>query len=128
MAWPLVKLAFASASNVLEKRVHSLSAPKSSVKLAGRLNRPVRSARQLRPWALTHVMRFGVFLVMALLITRLPRDLFKLSAYPVYGILVVLLVGAAVFADAADAVATAICQLWRGEGQRRLARAVAAAR
>ncbi|HMT48127.1 MAG TPA: rod shape-determining protein RodA [Novosphingobium sp.] len=46
----------------------------------------------LRPWALTHVMRFGVFLVMALLITRLPRDLFKLSAYPVYGILVVLLV------------------------------------
>lgn len=31
-------------------------------------------------------------------------------------------------ADAADAVAIAICQLWRGEGQRRLARAVAAAR
>ncbi len=30
-------------------------------------------------------------------------------------------------ADAADAVAIAICQLWRGEGQRRLARAVAAA-
>ena len=30
--------------------------------------------------------------------------------------------------DAADAVAIAICQLWRGEGQRRLARAVAAAR
>ena len=31
-------------------------------------------------------------------------------------------------ADAADAVAIAICQLWRGEGQRRLAAAVAAAR
>lgn len=31
-------------------------------------------------------------------------------------------------ADAADAVAIAVCQLWRGEGQRRLARAVAAAR
>lgn len=31
-------------------------------------------------------------------------------------------------ADAADAVAIAICQLWRGESQRRLARAVAAAR
>jgi crossover junction endodeoxyribonuclease RuvC len=30
-------------------------------------------------------------------------------------------------ADAADAVAIAICQVWRGEGQRRLARAVAAA-
>lgn len=31
-------------------------------------------------------------------------------------------------ADAADAVAIAICQIWRGEGQRRLARAVASAR
>ena len=31
-------------------------------------------------------------------------------------------------ADAADAVAIAICQVWRGEAQRRLARAVAAAR
>ncbi len=30
-------------------------------------------------------------------------------------------------ADAADAVAIALCQLWRGEAQRRLARAVAAA-
>ena len=30
-------------------------------------------------------------------------------------------------ADAADAVAIAICQIWRGEAQRRLARAVAAA-
>jgi crossover junction endodeoxyribonuclease RuvC len=31
-------------------------------------------------------------------------------------------------ADAADAVAIAICQVWRGEAQRRLARAVAATR
>ena len=31
-------------------------------------------------------------------------------------------------ADAADAAAIAICQIWRGEGQRRLARALAAAR
>jgi crossover junction endodeoxyribonuclease RuvC len=31
-------------------------------------------------------------------------------------------------ADAADAVAIAVCQLWRGESQRRLAQAVAAAR
>jgi crossover junction endodeoxyribonuclease RuvC len=31
-------------------------------------------------------------------------------------------------ADAADAVAIAICQIWRGTGQRRLAEAVAAAR
>jgi crossover junction endodeoxyribonuclease RuvC len=31
-------------------------------------------------------------------------------------------------ADAADALAIAICQVWRGEGQRRIERAVAAAR
>jgi crossover junction endodeoxyribonuclease RuvC len=31
-------------------------------------------------------------------------------------------------ADAADALAIAICQIWRGESQRRLARALAAAR
>ena len=31
-------------------------------------------------------------------------------------------------ADAADAVAIAVCQVWRGEGQRRLQRALAAAR
>jgi crossover junction endodeoxyribonuclease RuvC len=31
-------------------------------------------------------------------------------------------------ADAADAVAIAVCQVWRGEGQRRLQRALAATR
>ncbi len=45
-----------------------------------------------QPWASLHLIRFGVFLAMALVISRLPRDLFKLSAYPVYVGLVGLLV------------------------------------
>ena len=45
----------------------------------------------LRPWALTHLIRFAVFLAMALLIARIPRELFKWAAYPGYiGILALL--------------------------------------
>lgn len=46
----------------------------------------------LRPWALTHVLRFCVFLVMAGVIARIPRDLFKLAAYPAYAGILILLV------------------------------------
>ncbi|PLK27759.1 rod shape-determining protein RodA [Novosphingobium sp. TH158] len=46
----------------------------------------------LQPWALSHVVRFGVFLVMALVISLFPKDLFKVGAYPVYGLVVILLV------------------------------------
>jgi rod shape determining protein RodA len=46
----------------------------------------------LRPWALTHVLRFGVFLGMALVIARVPRELFKWAAYPAYAVIMVLLV------------------------------------
>lgn len=45
-----------------------------------------------QPWALMHIARFAVFLSMALVMSRLPRDLFKLAAMPVYAMLVVLLV------------------------------------
>jgi rod shape determining protein RodA len=45
----------------------------------------------IRPWALTHLIRFAVFLGMALIIARIPRDLFKWAAYPGYvGILTLL--------------------------------------
>ncbi len=43
------------------------------------------------PWAGKHLLRFAVFLTMALVIARLPRDFIKWSAYPVYGALVVML-------------------------------------
>lgn len=43
------------------------------------------------PWAVQHLIRFSVFLVMAMVIARLPRELFKLAAYPGYIGLVLLL-------------------------------------
>lgn len=46
----------------------------------------------LRPWALTHIVRFFPFLGMAILLSRVPKRLFKQAAYPVYGLIVVLLV------------------------------------
>ena len=46
----------------------------------------------LQPWALTHVLRFYVFLVLAMLIARVPQDWFKRAALPIYIGLCVLLV------------------------------------
>ena len=46
----------------------------------------------LQPWALLHEIHFAVFLVMAFVISRFPRDFFKNMAFPIYGTLVVLLV------------------------------------
>ena len=46
----------------------------------------------LQPWALLHEIHFAVFLMMALVISRFPRDFFKQTAFPIYGTLVVLLV------------------------------------
>lgn len=45
----------------------------------------------LQPWAVTHFFRFGVFLVMALIIARFPREWFKQGAYPIYAVILVLL-------------------------------------
>jgi rod shape determining protein RodA len=46
----------------------------------------------MNPWALLHTIHFAVFLAMAFVISRLPREFFKAIAYPVYGVLVVLLI------------------------------------
>ncbi len=46
----------------------------------------------LRPWAITHVVRYGVFLAAALIIARLPREWFKWAAYPAYAGILFLLV------------------------------------
>ncbi len=43
-------------------------------------------------WSLSHLFRFGVFLVMAMIIARLPRELFSKLAIPVYAGLCFLLV------------------------------------
>lgn len=47
---------------------------------------------KLSPWALLHEIHFAVFLIMALVISRLPRALFQLLAYPGYVLLIVMLV------------------------------------
>lgn len=44
-----------------------------------------------QPWALQHLIRFLVFLAMAMVIARLPQSLFRFAAYPAYGVLVFLL-------------------------------------
>ena len=46
----------------------------------------------LQPWAVTHVVRFGVFLTMALVLSRFPREWFKMAAYPIYIAVLVLLI------------------------------------
>jgi len=46
----------------------------------------------LQPYALSHVLRFIVFVFAAIVLSHVPRDWFKLAAYPLYGAVVVLLV------------------------------------
>lgn len=44
------------------------------------------------PFASSHLMRFGLFLVMAIVMAVLPQELAKLAAYPVYVAVLILLV------------------------------------
>ena len=39
----------------------------------------------MRPWAMMHIIHYCVFLAMALIMARFPREWFKLAAYPIYG-------------------------------------------
>ncbi|WP_374405734.1 rod shape-determining protein RodA [Pelagerythrobacter sp.] len=45
-----------------------------------------------QPFATSHLMRFGVFLAMASVMTLFGRDLVRFVAYPVYGVILLLLV------------------------------------
>lgn len=45
------------------------------------------------PWAGLHIGRFAVFLVMAIIISYLPEELFKLASLPVYAIILLMLLG-----------------------------------
>jgi rod shape determining protein RodA len=47
------------------------------------------------PYASSHVIRFGVFLVMAFVLSRFSRDLVMLFAIPIYGVVLLMLVAAA---------------------------------
>ena len=46
----------------------------------------------MTPYAASHIVRFGVFLVMALVMSRFPQSWALFAAYPIYAIIVVLLV------------------------------------
>jgi len=50
------------------------------------------AAGSFSAYALSHLIRFAVFLAMALVIWRFPRDLVQFAAYPVYGAILVLLI------------------------------------
>ncbi len=45
----------------------------------------------MTPYASSHLLRFGIFLVMALIMARFPRDWAYWMAFPVYGIVLLLL-------------------------------------
>ena len=47
----------------------------------------------LQPYAMSHGIRFFVFLVMACVLALFSRDLARFAAYPIYGLTLVLLVG-----------------------------------
>ena len=46
---------------------------------------------RLQPWSATHFIRYLIFLVMAVVISRVRRDMFKQFAYPVYVTILILL-------------------------------------
>lgn len=46
----------------------------------------------LSPYAFSHVLRYGVFLIMAFVMSAIPRDIFKFIAYPAYIVVLLLLV------------------------------------
>ncbi|MEO6388685.1 MAG: rod shape-determining protein RodA [Croceibacterium sp.] len=47
----------------------------------------------LQPYSLSHLLRFGLFMALAILMSRIPRDFVYLLAYPAYGAIVLLLFG-----------------------------------
>jgi rod shape determining protein RodA len=46
----------------------------------------------MQPYAFSHLIRFAVFMAMALVISRLPRELVRFAAYPAYGAVLLLLI------------------------------------
>jgi rod shape determining protein RodA len=45
------------------------------------------------PWAASHTLRFTVFLCMAIVLSRFPERFWKETAFPVYGVVLILLIG-----------------------------------
>ncbi len=47
----------------------------------------------LQPWSLKHLTRFGVFLTMALILSRIPKEFYKQFIFPGYLIILIMLIG-----------------------------------
>lgn len=47
----------------------------------------------IRPWALNQGTRFFIFLAMAIVLSRIPEDVWSLGAFPAYIIILVMLIG-----------------------------------
>lgn len=47
----------------------------------------------MQPYATSHLVRFAMFLAMALVIRRFPREIVRWAAYPAYGAVLLLLMG-----------------------------------
>jgi rod shape determining protein RodA len=47
----------------------------------------------IQPWAFSQGTRFFAFLAMAILLSRVPESFWALSAFPIYGVIVVMLIG-----------------------------------
>lgn len=47
----------------------------------------------LQPWAANHIIRFGIFLVMALVISRFSENFFRKMSYPGYALICLMLLG-----------------------------------
>lgn len=50
------------------------------------------AGESMSPYATSHIIRFFVFLAMAFVISRMPRDLVKMAAYPAYVAVLIMLV------------------------------------
>jgi rod shape determining protein RodA len=47
----------------------------------------------IRPWALNQGTRFFIFLAMAIVISRIPEGFWAMGAFPIYGVVLVMLIG-----------------------------------
>ena len=47
----------------------------------------------IRPWALNQGTRFFIFLAMAVVISRIPEGFWAMGAFPIYGVVLVMLIG-----------------------------------
>ena len=85
------------ATRRLEPAVrHLAQAPPCTLVIFGAAVLYSAAGGSLEPFALSHLVRFAVFLVMASIITLCNQELIRFAAYPVYGVVLLLLLAVVV--------------------------------